>query len=419
MAGGGSKGGSSSSTQTTTLPPWITEGQKEVMGGQIDNMDIGRLLTGPFTGQAPNFGVMGMMPDQLFANDLARQTANGVWQTPRTNPIGAISEMIGQQGGIAAGTGQAQAAKLAPGEIAPMMNPYIDLALDPTMERLRQQQNEIQSKIGGDAAAARAFGGSREAVGRSLADRDYRNTAAQTVGSMLSAGFDKAAGLAQQNTQNQQQTNLANAQNELQAALSNSNLQGQGVNQMLAAIGLENNTADADLRRKMDIINMLNAFGGQSRAVGQQAVDTPFTMLQRMIAATPQIPFQNLPQGTTTKESESSGGSNPLGAGLGVAKLLMGGKCDRAIKTNIVELGTEPKTGLNFYKFEYKDYPGEFTYGPMAQDVEEKYPGTTFVDVDGIRTIDFDLLAGQLCDKWTDSTKIHFRPGRLEKFGSV
>jgi hypothetical protein len=354
------------------------------------------LLTGNFTGEAPNFGVMGLMPDQLFANDLARQTANGVWTTPRTNPIGAISEMIGQQGGIAAGAGQAQAAQLKPGEIAPMMNPYIDLALDPTMERLRQQQNDIQSKIGADAAAAHSFGGSREAVGRSLADRDYRNTAAQTVGSMLSAGFDKAAGLAQQNTQNQQQTNLANAQNELQAAMTNSNLQGQGVNQMLAAIGMENNTADADLRRKMDIINMLNAFGGQSRAVGQQAVDTPFTMLQRMIAATPQIPFQNLPQGTTTKESESSGGSNPLGAALGVAKLF-GGKCDRAIKTNIVELGTEPSTGLNVYAYEYRDHPGAEFIGPMAQDVEEKYPGTTYRDDDDVLTIDYKILAARLC----------------------
>jgi hypothetical protein len=308
MAGGGGKGGSSSSTQTTTLPPWITEGQQAVMGGQIENMDIGKMLTEGFTGRAPNFGTMGIMPDQLFANDLARQVANGVFQTPRTNPIGAISQMLNS------GAGQATAATLKPGEIAPMMNPYIDLALDPTMERLRQQQNDIQSKIGGDAAAAHAFGGSREAVGRSLADRDYRNTAAQTVGSMLSAGFDKAAGLAQQNTQNQQQVNLANAANEM-----------QGGNQLLAAIGLENNTADADLRRKMDIINMLNAFGGQSRAIGQQAIDTPFTMLQKAIGSTPQIPFQNLPQGTTTKESESSGGSNPLGAALGVAKLF-GGK---------------------------------------------------------------------------------------------
>ena len=299
----------SSSTKTTTLPEWITQGQKDVLGGQINNMDTGQLLTGNFTGQAPNYGVMGIMPDQLFANDLARQVANGVFTTPRPSPMSAM------QGFLNGGAGQATAAQLKPGDIAPMMNPYIDLALDPTMARLKQQQDEIQAKIGGDAAAAHAFGGSREAVGRSLADRDYRNTAAQTVGSMLSAGFDKASGLAQQNVANQQQVNLANAANEM-----------QGGNQMLAAMGLENNSADADLRRKMDVINLLNAFGGQSRAIGQQAIDTPFTMLQRMIAATPKIPFETLPQGTTTSESESSGGQNFLGAGLGAAKLLGGGK---------------------------------------------------------------------------------------------
>lgn len=300
-------GGSQTSTRTTTLPPWITEGQQKVLGGQLNNMDIGQLLTGNFTGQAPNFGVMGLMPDQLFANDLARQTAQQVFNTPRPNPVGAIQSFLN------GGAGQATAAQLAPGDIQPFMNPYIDLALDPTMERLRQQQNEIQAKIGGDAAAAHAFGGSREAVGRSLADRDYRNTAAQTIGSMLSAGFDRAAGLAGQNVQNQQQVALANAANQM-----------QGGNQMIAALGLENATAGADLQRKMDIINMLNAFGGQSRAVGQQAIDTPFTMLQRLIAATPQIPFQNLPQGTTTSESNSP--MNIGGLALGGAKLLAGGK---------------------------------------------------------------------------------------------
>jgi hypothetical protein len=314
MAGGGGKGGSSSSTQTTTLPPWITEGQQQVMGGQIDNMDIGRLLTSGFTGQAPNFGVMGLMPDQLMANDLARQMAEKLFTTPQMSPVNAMTSMINGQGQGA----QATAAQLKPGDIAPFMNPFIQTALNPTMDRLKQQQAEVQAGIGADAAAAHAFGGSREAVARSLADRDYRNVAAQTVGSMLSAGFDKASGLAQGNTQNQQQTNLQNAQ------MLNQTQQSQN-NQILAALGLESNFADADLRRKMDIINLLNSFGGQSRAVGQQAIDVPFTMLQKMIAATPQIPFQNLPQGTTTKESESQGGMNPLGAALGVAKLF-GGK---------------------------------------------------------------------------------------------
>jgi hypothetical protein len=331
MSGGG-KGASSSSTQTTTLPPWITEGQKEVMGGQIENMDIGRLLTGGFTGQAPNYGVMGLMPDQLQANDLARQLSEKLFTTPQYSPVNAITGMLNAQNQQGTPQGQfsaAQAAQLAPGDIPQFMNPFIQTALNPTMDRLKQQQAEVQAGIGADAAAAHAFGGSREAVARSLADRDYRNVAAQTVGSMLSAGFDKAAGLAQQNTQNQQQTNLQNSQVGTNASLQNAQLmntnQQSQVNQMLAALGLENNFADADLRRKMDIINLLNSFGGQSRAVGQQAIDVPFTMLQKMIGATPQIPFQNLPQGTTVKESESQGGSNPLGAALGVAKLF-GGK---------------------------------------------------------------------------------------------
>ena len=45
------------------------------------------------------------------------------------------------------------------GDIAPFMNPFIDTALDPTMRRLAQQQNEVQAGIGANAAASGMFGG--------------------------------------------------------------------------------------------------------------------------------------------------------------------------------------------------------------------------------------------------------------------
>jgi hypothetical protein len=49
------------------------------------------------------------------------------------------------------------------------------------------------------------------------------------------------------------------------------------------------------------------------------------------------------------------------------------------------------------YAFEYRDQPGAEMIGPMAQDVEEKYPGTTYRDDDDVLTIDYKILAARLC----------------------
>lgn len=50
---------------------------------------------------------------------------------------------------------------------------------------------------------------------------------------------------------------------------------------------------------------------------------------------------------------------------------------DRRDKTDIKRLGIEPETKLPLYSYRYKDDPKTYpkVVGPMAQDVEEKYPG--------------------------------------------
>ena len=72
------------------------------------------------------------------------------------------------------------AAQLDPDAIAPFMSPFIDTAMNPALQRLKTQQAEVQAGIGAKAAAAGMFGGSREAVERMLADRNYRETAGNT-----------------------------------------------------------------------------------------------------------------------------------------------------------------------------------------------------------------------------------------------
>ena len=50
---------------------------------------------------------------------------------------------------------------------------------------------------------------------------------------------------------------------------------------------------------------------------------------------------------------------------------------DRSMKTDIDELGKDPKTGLEMYAYRYKGDPKTYpkTVGPMAQEIEKKAPG--------------------------------------------
>jgi hypothetical protein len=376
------------STQQITLPPWVTEAQRKLLS------DAG-LMTGGFTGQAPQFGVAGLMPDQLLAGDLARQTAGNVFTTPR---ISAYD--VGGMGGFTPATStytpataqQADAAQLSPTAFQPFMNPYLDAVLDPTMDRLRQQQGEVQAKIGADAAAARSFGGSREAVARSLADRDYRNTAAQTVGSTMANAYNTASGLASQNTDRSQQANLTNAQLGTQASIANAgNTAGMtnALNQLgfqgsqneadrfLKAVGLESSVQGQELDRQKQLIELLNMFGMQERGVAQQSLDYPYKMLQLMAGIVPNDLEKTVnTTGTSSGTTESSAPIDGLGAALSLGKMFFS---DREAKTDIEEVGIDPGTGLMMYAYRYKSDPKTYpkVVGPMAQDVEAAFPGST------------------------------------------
>ena len=71
-----------------------------------------------------------------------------------------------------------------------------------------------------------------------------------------------------------------------------------------------------------------------------------------------------------------------LGGLFGLGGSLLGGLgklSDRRDKKDIEKLGKDPETGLTMHAYRYKsDKPNVVkTVGPMAQDVEKKYPGST------------------------------------------
>lgn len=90
----------------------------------------------------------------------------------------------------------------------------------------------------------------------------------------------------------------------------------------------------------------------------------------------------------------SSGLGSVLGGGAGA---LLGILSDEREKTDVEKVGTDPQTGLTLHAYRYKSDAKNTPkiVGPMAQEVEKKYPGTTR-KIGGKLVINTNALAGAL-----------------------
>lgn len=442
--------GGQQSTSKEELPPYVQDAQKALIS-------TGQNLTGPFTGNAPAFATAGFTPDQIAGFDLTRNVVQGAFTqpnmgmgflggitaSPTTLPGPATIPPPAQAQAFAAGVNQAgaasagerfnagTAAQLGGNEFQQFLNPYTNSVVNSTLDTMRRERARTAADIGARAAASGSFGGSREAVQRSMLDRNFGDQVASTVAGLQAQGFDRASTLAGQNAAMRQQMGLANTQldnslrfgqsalnaqlanqvglanaasaNQIglanagaanQVGLANANAQNAaasqnaqlaqqaGLSNMQALNDAANRNADRSLQaatvgngltndeqmRQLRALQALAQGGQQQQQLAQANVDTPFTMLQRLIGTTPSL--NNTGKTTTT---ETSGG-NPLQAILGLGSLFLSDEND---KKDIKKLGNDPQTGLPLYSYNYKDDPKSAPkrVGPMAQDIEKVNPG--------------------------------------------
>lgn len=436
--------GGQQSTSKEELPPYVQDAQKSLIS-------TGQNLTGPFTGNAPAFATAGFTPDQIAGFDLTRNMVQGAFTQPNMGMgfLGGITASPttlpgpAQTQAVTAGVNQAgvsganerfnagTAAQLGGGEFQQFLNPYTNSVINSTLDTMRRERARTAADIGARAAASGSFGGSREAVQRSMLDRNFGDQVASTVAGLQAQGFDRASSLAGQNAAMRQQTGLANTQldNSLrfgqsalnaqlanqvglanaasanQIGLANANAQNAassqnaqfaqqaGLSNMQAMNDAANRNADRSLQaatvgnglandeqmRQLRALQQLAQGGQQQQQLAQANVDTPFTMLQRLIGTTPSL--NNTGKTTTT---ETSGG-NPLQAILGLGSLFLS---DENEKKDIKKLGNDPQTGLPLYSYNYRDDPKSAPkrVGPMAQDIEKVNPGAV-VKVGGKKVV--------------------------------
>jgi len=218
-------GGTSESTLSSWAGPYVTNmlGQAQAIAAEPYQVYQGPMTAGESGLQSKVFQGLGNLsfPGQLgqtFSSTGAYQppamTPNAYGTTPigtgETPASGGISGLSTGTSGMAPTT--PTAAPVAPtgptGIAAQYMNPYLQAVLGPQMEEMRRQsQMNLQPSLA-KLTQAGGYGGSRQAIMESEANRNLLQEQNKTLGQGYASAYDKAMG--QFNTEQGQSKDLVN-----------------------------------------------------------------------------------------------------------------------------------------------------------------------------------------------------------------
>lgn len=294
LFGGGNK--TQQTTQQNNYDPWISGAQKDIFGiSAIQNAgDINR---------SSQYSHAGFNPDQQKGFDSVRGMLNQ-WG-PGTNNSAGAQGMIGQIGSYLGQGTNAQAARLGGTDYQEFMNPYLQTVLQPATDELQRQTENARAGLGARAAAAGSFGGSRGALQEAQLDRSLQETGSRLVADTMARGYDTASGLAEGNTNRQQQTNLQNANNSM-----------QGANTMISGAGMLDSLMNSDFSRNRNVINDLLGTGAFQQSDMQSQLEDPLEALARLYGFVPQV--YDATQTSTQPDNSPGFLQQLLGAGLAI-----------------------------------------------------------------------------------------------------
>ena len=369
-------------TQRTEIPAWLEGVTRE----NIARADaISNQPYQPYTGQL----IAGFAPEQEAAFQYA---AGGVGQTQPYFNAAMNQTAAGlnyQPSSVAPGSVTAQ--NFLQGDVGAYMNPYITNVENAALSRLEGATQQAVNRLGDQALAARAFGGSRQGIAEGVALGEAARSAGELSANLRSQGFNQAAALMQADQARALQAGQFNAQQALQAQQLNqaAGLQGQQLRNQTAGV-LSNLGAASQAARQLDT-GVLQNIGAQRQAMNQAALDEayarfqeqrnyPIEMLNLRLGATSATPYstsqtgtQFVPRGNSFLQGLGAFGSAASGVAA-LAPLL--GFSDERMKTDIQKVGKDEETGLTMYAYRYKGDPKTYpkVVGPMAQEIEKKYP---------------------------------------------
>ena len=209
-----SKGGSQ--TSSTSIDPDIKKAflanfeQAKNVAGALPVQEFAELNPMYQAGerQLVNTGLAG--PGLANIDRAAEMTATGAQYQP-----GMVGGFNAGPASLAAaqgyGASDVNAAQANMGDIGRYMNPYTSGVIDASLADIEKARAAASSRIGQQAAAAKAFGGSRQALAQGASSGQFAEQAAKTAAQLRAQGFDVAANQMQQDLARQQQAAIQNA----------------------------------------------------------------------------------------------------------------------------------------------------------------------------------------------------------------
>lgn len=367
--------GQQTTVQKNQIPQWVQEaGQKNLSAAY----QVAENMKGPYEG--PRVAEM----TQGQQADIAALQGN----VGAANPAFAVAQ------NAAAGLtnynpSQVQAQTLAGTDLSSYMNPYTQNVIGSGLQAIDLQRRQALNQAGDQALKTGAFGGSRLGIQEALTNSGSAMQAGNLASQLMAQNFSQAQAAAQGDIsrnlaaqQANQQAGLSGAGLNLSAAQGLGSLAGQQQQNFLQG------TAAALAGQEAAQQNQQAQLAAQQQAY-QEAQQFPLQQLQVPLQALGMTPYGQ--QTTTTGPGPSSNGFltglGAAGAGVGIlgglkslgAFSALAGLSDERMKTDIEKIGKDQETGLDMYAYRYKGDPKSYpkVVGPMAQDIEKKYPNQT------------------------------------------
>lgn len=391
-------GGSTDTTVKQKLPGWYNDQAK-------DNIN--------FANNAGSWFAMPYMGNQVAELDpMQRQAISALGANIGSTNAGYNTALGGMSSAMGYDPQMVSGGSFLEGNVGAYMDPYIQNVERAAMGNLDQQYKQNLNTIGDRANAAGAFGGSRQGVAEGVAAAENARQMGDLSANLRSQGFNNATNLMQTDMARGLQAQMANQQAGLSGADLNMRASagyGDLTNAQQAAnlqginAGLQGGNINQQYNQQL-----LDQTANQYNAMRQYPVDL-FNMRQSAL--------NGLQLGTSQSTSGGGGLASGImgglggaltgaglfgtggalaglggitgagGAGIGGLLGLLGGLSDEREKTNIEKLGEDEETGLSIYAYDYKSdvkaakkgkrpMPMK-RVGPMAQEIEEKFPGST------------------------------------------
>jgi hypothetical protein len=235
------------------------------------------------TGVANNLGVQQFAPrtgDYNAGQGMIRNTAN-----PNSAGFGSIN--------TAADLTNRNANTSSVSNINQYLNPYTDYVAGNTLNELGRANQMALNSVSGDAVSKGAYGGSRQGVAQAETNRNFFNTAGNTIGNLYNTAYTNAVGQSSAD-----QNRYLNAANQLNTIGTNQQNQGYTAGQANMNLGLSDQAYQQQI---MDATRNL--------PLEQQAI------INQALGINPGGGSGNVSTGSSESAQKSNSGSGLMGFG--------------------------------------------------------------------------------------------------------